>query len=112
MVNQFPGNFRSKTPSCRKIKSVFRDVKLCFNAPWGIKGLTLSLQSATIVIPDPFDEPFKSQLLGKKCVYLNSNICTYLVSYHTNTSNFQTHEFVDRGSETQLHVCENLDDLI
>ena len=27
MVNQFQGNFYSITPSCRKIKSVFRDVK-------------------------------------------------------------------------------------
>ena len=27
MVNQFYGNFRSKTPSCRKIKYVCRDVK-------------------------------------------------------------------------------------
>ena len=31
LVNQFLGNFRSKTPSCRKIRSVFRDLKLCFN---------------------------------------------------------------------------------
>ena len=27
LVNQFNGNFRSKTPSCRKIKYVSRDVK-------------------------------------------------------------------------------------
>ena len=33
-------NFQYKTSSCRKIKSVFRDVKWCFNASWGIKGLT------------------------------------------------------------------------
>ena len=26
--------------SCRKIKCVFRDVKRCFNASWGLKGLT------------------------------------------------------------------------
>ena len=25
--------------SCREIKSVFRDVKWCFNASWGLKGL-------------------------------------------------------------------------
>ena len=31
LVNQFHGNFRSKTLGCRKAKSVFRDVKLCFD---------------------------------------------------------------------------------
>ena len=40
LVNQFHGNFRSKKFCCRKIKSVFRDVKWCFNASWGLKGLT------------------------------------------------------------------------
>ena len=39
LVNQFHGNFRSKILCCRKIKSVFRDVKWCFNASWGLKGL-------------------------------------------------------------------------
>ena len=39
LVNQFHGNFRSKTLSCRKIKYIFRDVKWCFNASWGLKGL-------------------------------------------------------------------------
>ena len=33
LVNQFHGNFR-------EIKSVFRDVKWCFNASWGFKGLS------------------------------------------------------------------------
>ena len=39
LVNQFHGNFRSKTLCCRKIKSVFREVKWCFSASWGLKGL-------------------------------------------------------------------------
>ena len=39
-VNQFLGNFRSKTLCCGKITCVFRDVKWCFNASWGLKGLT------------------------------------------------------------------------
>ena len=39
LVNQFHGNFRSKNLYCRKIKCVFRDVKWCFNASWGLKGL-------------------------------------------------------------------------
>ena len=37
MVNHFYGNFHSKTLGCRL--SVFRDVKWCFNASWGLKGL-------------------------------------------------------------------------
>ena len=39
LVNQFHGNFRSKTPICLKIMWVFRDVKWCNNASWGLKGL-------------------------------------------------------------------------
>ena len=39
LVNQFHGNIHSKTLGSRKTKSVFRDVKLCFNASWGLKGL-------------------------------------------------------------------------
>ena len=39
LVNQFLGNFPSKTLGCRKIKSVSRDVKWCVNASWGLKGL-------------------------------------------------------------------------
>ena len=52
LVNQFHWNFHSKTPSCIKIKSVFRDVKWCFNASWGLKGLNLTLTTL-------------------KCVYIN-----------------------------------------
>ena len=42
LVNQFRGNFHSKTLSFRKIKSVFRDVKWCFNASRGLKGLMIN----------------------------------------------------------------------
>ena len=45
LVNQFHGNFRSKTLSCREIKYVFRDVKWCFNASWGLKGLIIDCHS-------------------------------------------------------------------
>ena len=31
LANQFHGNFRSKNLGFRKINSVFRDVKICFN---------------------------------------------------------------------------------
>ena len=41
LVNQFHGNFPSKTLGCRKINYVFRDVKWCFNASCGLKGLNL-----------------------------------------------------------------------
>ena len=40
LVNHFDGNFRIKTLGLRKIKTVFRNVKWCFNASWGLKGLT------------------------------------------------------------------------
>ena len=33
LVNQFQGNFIHKNLSCRKFKSVYSDVKWCFNAP-------------------------------------------------------------------------------
>ena len=39
LVNQFHGNFRSKTVSFRKIKSVSRDLRWCFIASRGFKGL-------------------------------------------------------------------------
>ena len=40
LVHQFYGNFGSKTLCCWKIKYVFRDVKWCFNASWGLTGLS------------------------------------------------------------------------
>ena len=43
LANQFFGNFRSKTLGCWKIKPVFRDVKWCFNASCGLKGLRCEL---------------------------------------------------------------------
>ena len=43
LVNQFHGNFPPKTPSCREINCVFRDVKWCFNASCGLKGLILKI---------------------------------------------------------------------
>ena len=43
LVNQFHRNFHSETPSCKKIKSVFRHVKWSFNASWRLKGLKYTL---------------------------------------------------------------------
>ena len=37
LVNQFHGNIHSKALGCGKIKAVFRDVKWCINATWGLK---------------------------------------------------------------------------
>ena len=42
LVCRFNGNFYSETLGCRKIKCVFRDLKWCFNASWGLKWLTCS----------------------------------------------------------------------
>ena len=36
---KFNGNSRSNTHSCRTVRCVFRDVKWCFSASWGLKGL-------------------------------------------------------------------------
>ena len=65
LVNQFHWNFRSKTLSCGKIKSVFRDVKWCFNASWGLKGLTDVLFSVIIyhIYILYYDNPYHLYLL-------------------------------------------------
>ena len=48
LVSQFKGNFRSKTLSFRKIKYVFRDVRWCFNASLGLKGLRVTWHRSNI----------------------------------------------------------------
>ena len=42
-MNQFHGDFHSKTLICGKIKYVHRDLKWYFNASWGLKGLKVEL---------------------------------------------------------------------
>ena len=49
LVNQF--HFHSKTLGCRKIKSVFRDLKWCFNASWGLKGLRVLTMFVSLSLP-------------------------------------------------------------
>ena len=44
----------------------------------------------------------------KRDVHLNSTSCKSFASYRTNISNFHPLEVVDRGSETQLQVGEEL----
>ena len=39
LVSKFHGNINSKTLGCRTIKSVFMDLRWCFIASWGLKGL-------------------------------------------------------------------------
>ena len=48
-------------------------------------------------------------LLGMKCLNIKIRKCLVLNSTHM--SNFQPLEVVDRGSETQLQVDENLNKL-
>ena len=59
LVNQFHGNFHSKTLGCRKIRSVFKDVKWCFNAPWGLNcNLSQSiLQNEIVKLYHPHTSP-------------------------------------------------------
>ena len=49
LVNKFHGNLCSKTVRCRKIKSVFRDVKWCFNASWRLKGLNIKHRPTAVI---------------------------------------------------------------
>ena len=62
--------------------------------------LTVSLLITTIVVFNLFYLSIKSQLLGMKLVFK-----------HKDQINFQPHEVVDRDSETQLQVGENLNTL-
>ena len=48
LVNKFHRNILPKTLGCRKIESVSRDVKWCFDASWGLKGLRLSHTARTV----------------------------------------------------------------
>ena len=45
LVNQFRGNLHSEALDCREAKCFLREVKWCFNASWGLKGLNESLFS-------------------------------------------------------------------
>ena len=47
-MNQFHENNHSKTLGCMKIKSVFRAVKWCFNASWGLKGLNININALRV----------------------------------------------------------------
>ena len=80
LVNKFHGNFRSKTLSFKKIKSVFRDVKWCFNASWGLKGLTLGA----------FASHGSTSHIFKKIYYMkngiirhNEEVLSFHLSYYT-----------------------------
>ena len=52
LVNQFHRNFHAKTLGCRTIKSVFSDVKWCFNASWGLRGLKLTTWLLHTIVRD------------------------------------------------------------
>ena len=69
LVNQSHWNIPSRSPSCRQITSIFRDVKWCFNASWGLKGLS---REFTIVI---FIHQ-KSRIISQKSI---CNGCRWLL---------------------------------
>ena len=48
LANQFHGIFHSKTLVFWKIRYVFRNVKWCFNASWGLKGLTIPITTSHV----------------------------------------------------------------
>ena len=57
-----------KSPSCRKIKSVFRDVKWCFNASRGLKGLNGILY---VVFPSEAYLTYTHTPVGGGCAFLS-----------------------------------------
>ena len=73
--------------------------------------LTLCLLITTIVVLICCISRINHSYWGPN-VCLNINICKCLVSNYTNMSNFQPLQVVDRDSETQLQVAENLNPLI
>ena len=73
--------------------------------------LTLCLLITTIIIFNLFYQPIKSLSLAKKCVSKHprfSNVCAQIKQILVI---FNHLEVVDRGSETQLQVGENVNDL-
>ena len=69
LVNKFLGNIHSKPPSCGKFKSVFRDVKWCFNASWGLKGLRAKLD-IDLMLDWPFN-PYSAGICFCKTLTLS-----------------------------------------
>ena len=90
IVNQFHGNFCSKILRCREIKSVFRDVKWCFNASWGPKRLICHL--------------YKNE--GEMSIQLTGLPDVLLQIVHV--SNWYPLEFEGRRSETQHQMDKDL----
>ena len=104
LINQFHGAFRSKPLCYRKIMSVFRDVKSCFNASWGLKGLK--------------GEGLVTNLFHKTGTYANHRLNRLMEvdSAATLTAklfnfNFHPFEVVSRWRDPQLQVSENYPDL-
>ena len=60
MVKEFHGNFRSKTLGYREIKTVFRDVKWCLNASWGLKGLNNSNSEMSLFYINKYLSPLEA----------------------------------------------------
>ena len=81
LINQFYGNFRSKTVVCRKNMSVFRDVRWCFNASWGLKGLIF--QHVQIYIKrSGFPQQVKSDGHLKRCRFFAYNLYQKVYIFH------------------------------
>ena len=90
LVNQFHGNFHSKTVSFRKIKSVFRDVKWCFNPSWGPRGLKPSAKNVELLGLYPGHNASNSMTSGWEMKWNESGfrppLCTYRLNWARRTS--------------------------
>ena len=92
-VNQFHGNFRSKTPSCSLVVvrdgKFFRDGKWCFNASWGLKGLNKEAKTAiealsTLTVKNPpnvFMFPFNYIKMNCYLIYFKNSQVLYIKLY-------------------------------
>ena len=88
LVNQFHGNFRFKTLGCRKIKSVFRDVKWCFNASGGLKGT----------------HPYRCRVHKQTCVFIVLTPRCYCTFHVTLTLKL----LLSSKCDTLTHSCFNV----
>ena len=72
MVKQFNGNFHSKTLNYREIKYIFMDVKRCFNASLGLKGLRHCYWERDLCLYTKIYKIFALKL--NKCEYFSSTL--------------------------------------
>ena len=100
LVNLFHGNIHSKTLCCSKIKSVFRDVKWCFNASWGLKGLIYLASRMTLILYWRLFKPYNVTFVDIILVFKSSRCIKASFYIPENTPNFPT----TKGFRTKISM--------